>query len=245
MTHTQRSVPAGAARPKSWLREVNKLIYSAEEPDMRRAATGSVAALMGITFLATIACETQPDASSTAEKSPPAVAAQSSPQDLHRGPINVAPLLIQDPRDEPTEGFVFVQESLARKPPFFNGSPPVEFKARMGAGGLNGSLVIYGMTFHSFRNVFMYLADSIYTGIPFGGVSYDNNGVRRAEAKLIDSNNGNGSLVIEELHYSVDRKPIFHCKSNISLMTGFKKSEFATEGVKEKDYYFIWPVRPH
>jgi len=48
---------------------------------------------------------------------------------------------------------------------------------------------------------------------------------------------------LEEYHYNENGILIYYCKSIIDPDTGFKIKETEKIGEKERDYYFLWPIR--
>jgi hypothetical protein len=76
-----------------------------------------------------------------------------------------------------------------------------------------------------------------------GARTNDSSGKLLAEAKLLRLVKGEG-IYIEERHYGVDGKVAFQCISFVEFRSGFKKEETDGVGKKQRDYYFLWPVRP-
>lgn len=140
--------------------------------------------------------------------------------------------------------FVY-QIEVSGRPPFYKGPLPLVFndgKKILGGGGMGSVSWSFYHEFKGWRNEFIYSDSKFkYSGVADGARTKDASGKLLAEAKLFQLIKGE-AIVIEEFHYSADRKVRFYCKSRISLTTGEKQSETDIKGKKEKEYYFIWPV---
>lgn len=144
---------------------------------------------------------------------------------------------------EREEAPVLAEEKLLnRRPTFYQGQMPLKFKV---AKGENHPL---SYSFGDFQNFFIYhSASELNYGIAEGAYTIDKSGRLVAEARLLPLVFvGNRQLVginIEEFHYGLNGELTFKCESRIDFPFGFKRTETNVVGKKERDYYFLWPVK--
>ncbi len=80
----------------------------------------------------------------------------------------------------------------------------------------------------------------MYNGIATKAVVFDGSKQVIAEARLEE---GDGrTLTLLEVHYDTSGNVIFWCHSTISTGLGDKIDEYDVNGVKAKEYFFLWPV---
>ncbi|NMB91643.1 hypothetical protein GYA37_02210 [candidate division WWE3 bacterium] len=123
--------------------------------------------------------------------------------------------------------------------PFYDGTVPFEFEAwELPLNPpYNPLKMLY--IFDNFITFFSY--DDPTSGIASRARTYDKANGLLAEAQL-EEILGDGTVVILEVHYNKDGEIIFWCRSRIAPILGFKEEEFDSHGVKEQDYYFVWPA---
>jgi len=145
-------------------------------------------------------------------------------------------------------GTVFTYEqTIMMKPPFYKGSMPLGFIAGKEPFAMSEMITIYH-DFGDFRNTFIYVDPRMkFSGIAEGVITTDRSGRLLAEARILrlisNETKQLQGIEIEEFHYGKDSKLKFKCKSQIDFPMGFKQKEVEGVGKKQKDYYFIWPVR--
>ena len=133
---------------------------------------------------------------------------------------------------------------IEKRPPFYKGPLPLKFEVGYPPGSLPGDIysderpLFYD--FEEFINYFIY-----YGTILAGAQTYDKEGRLLAEIsdiRYFTTEEGEQGIEVEEIHYTED-KPIFKCKSLVDSYTGEKIKQAEEVGRKEKDYYFILPMR--
>lgn len=132
--------------------------------------------------------------------------------------------------------------SAGTKPPFYDGSMPLESKMIVNVIGTGRSLKITHELDSRFTNYFIYNNSALkINGTAEGAVTIDkfaNNKVV-AEARFLRYIEGS-EIEIEEFHYGSNGALIFKCKSRIDF-AGIKVNQ--TEiGKKKSDYYFFYPA---
>ena len=155
-------------------------------------------------------------------------------------------------KENPQASLRQLSTSWRQKPPFYNGPMPIQYTSfvfdvipssmAMGMGG-----IVVMDDYGEFKNLYVYpesMSEKV-SGIPIGAVtmSKTSNEVV-AEAKLLKHDSG--GIEVEEFHYNncaggAGCCLIFRSKSLINRF-GYKEKEDETNGRKEKDYYFMWPM---
>jgi hypothetical protein len=170
----------------------------------------------------------------------------------------ITKLLSQQP-DVPMDEFE-VKFETNEKVPYFNGSGPLTytFFAARGrrASPLHPWETFTGVLISRFSDFLNYFVYSDYgspfrsSGIPLGARTYamgtfpaeHPNTDLLAEARIVSSKDGRSPFELEEFHYDRHGKLVFHCISKINNL-GAKVEEIKSEGRKEREFYFVWPVR--
>lgn len=133
--------------------------------------------------------------------------------------------------------------SAGTKPPYYDGSMPLESKMIVKVMGTDRSLKITHELDRRFANYFVYNNSALkINGTAEGAVTIDkfaNNKVV-AEAQFLRYIEGSG-IEIEEFHYGPNGALIFRCKSHIDF-AGVKVNQTEEIGKKERDYYFVYPA---
>lgn len=132
-----------------------------------------------------------------------------------------------------------------QRPPFYEGSLPVEYIAYTKYVS-DCNLRVY-CDFDGFRNEFIFWGPRFGAATKAEGIrttDFDENLL--AEARLsriiLDEDNQMRRIEIEEYHYSSDGEVIFKCRSQFDTSTGFKVRETEINGRKDREYYFLWPL---
>lgn len=150
------------------------------------------------------------------------------------------------PEQYKQEKFNFYDTTLrGEKPPFYQGSMPLSYRAAYLPGGEPGYTFRIGQpifySFVEFTNYFVYRGPLIV-----GSQTYDRQERLLAEVTniiyFIDGNKQ--GMKIEEIHYGTNGRPMFTSRSQVNTDNGFKMKETEATGKKSRDYYFIWPVMP-
>jgi len=157
------------------------------------------------------------------------------------------PIWSEDDLGKQESAILLYETTVQMKPPFYKGSMPISFvagKKPMAVGEMTNAYFDFG----DFSNDFVYLDPAMqFSGIAQGAVTTDRSGRLLAEARMVrllsDKGNQFQGIEIEEFHYNKDGGLVFTCTSTIDFPQGFKQSESNVLGKKQRDYYFIWPVR--
>lgn len=138
------------------------------------------------------------------------------------------------------------ERTINYKSPFYNG--PIPFKATV-AIDRRGEILFF--IFDDFAEMFIYkeTKNRYEYGIPDGAIvmGRDENPKPLAEAKVLDiieNEGGSRSIIISEVHYDRNGNSIFSAESVINNVAdmGFKFEERKVVGVKEKEYFFAYPI---
>ena len=132
------------------------------------------------------------------------------------------------------------QVILNGKPPFYKGPAPFSYKIGKSPRGL-----VYFYKFEDFINFYINPISPIQ-----GARTRDteNRIVAEARVRYFSIKDPKSEYYIqgrelEEFHYDKKGKLTYYCKSIIDPNSGFKIKETNQVGEKNRDYYFIWPVR--
>ena len=141
----------------------------------------------------------------------------------------VSKTFMNDPKDPKT------------RPPYYKGQQPLNYTAYRNPLTTVERLapIELAYIFDEFDNYFFH--KGWFFGMSEGAITVDKTGEHLlAEAQLLEISD-DSVVEIFEVHYNLDGKPIFTCKSRFDRR-GFKVSERDQRGKKETDYYFIWPM---
>lgn len=168
-------------------------------------------------------------------------------QPVAESKVNSAPVFIEIERPQ-LDNFasdesgprIAIEQTLFKKPEFYSGKMPLKYLSIKRQIGFNEKYTVSD-DFNEWKNEYAYAEPAHkFAGIADGARAVDKHGQVRAEAQLIRIIPGR-ALEVEEFHYA-DDGVTFHCKSEFSLVLGHKTKESDTKGVKERDYFFQWPV---
>jgi len=129
--------------------------------------------------------------------------------------------------------------TIYEKPLFYNGTIPFGFKALKLPRKPPQSPIPVIYIFDDWITLFSY--DDNISGIASRAVTYDKIDGLLAEA-IFEEVAKDGSVIILEIHYNKRGEVTFWCRSRMSFGIGLREEEFDAHGVKEQDYYFIWPI---
>lgn len=123
-------------------------------------------------------------------------------------------------------------------------------KKVVSSAGMGGSVyTTYSYIIDGFTTEFSYEHSRSFLGLPCGARTYDGTGRLRAEAVTLRIVKEEGqpleAVEIREFHYDALGSLIFTCKSRIEPGKEWKVSEYESLGVKERDYYPVWPISRH
>lgn len=129
------------------------------------------------------------------------------------------------------------------KPTFYTGSMPFSYMSVRRIISSDNDMIEAMHEFAQWKTRFAYNDVALrYSGIADAARTIDTSGRVIAEAKLFEIVKGQG-FEIEEYHYNNNGDVSFYAKSFIEFTSGMKKNEIVTKGMKQTDYYFIWPVK--
>jgi len=141
------------------------------------------------------------------------------------------------------DGVFQYKEIYNQKPPFYKGSNPLTVISGKKFISQSEKITVF-QNFGEFENVFQYNDPAMkYSGIADKAVAKNTSGSIIAVAQLKDLLQGEGILINEE-HVDKNGTIIFKCTSFIEFGTGFKIKETNVKGEKQRDFFFIWPVKP-
>ena len=145
-----------------------------------------------------------------------------------------------DPIDD-RSAIVVYKMTQHRKPKFYDGNVPFEYEAGKRRMGLNEMYTVYHQ-FPGWTTVFIYDdPDMKFSGIAQGARVIRRDGRILAEAKMSNLLHGSG-IEVDEFHYDDDGNARFYCRSQFAFGLGEKQSESLVQGVKARDYFFLWPT---
>lgn len=128
------------------------------------------------------------------------------------------------------------------KPPFYNGTEPLRILMKTISTGISGIDMIVSNEFDNFVNLFVYENPVTIKGTQ----TYDKRGNLLAESSLeyppaAVINTQDAHFYLHEVHYGKNGNIIFKARSELDKL-GMKIKEAETEGKKEKEYYFFFPL---
>jgi hypothetical protein len=138
------------------------------------------------------------------------------------------------------------QQFVLKKPPYYKGEMPLTFTMGRVDSNPIGHRIVYHR-FPAFQNNFLYRDNSNkHACIADGAWTIDSTGRLLAEARLTrvltDASNKFTGVEIEEFHYGPDSKLEFWSRSKIGRLDQ-KEFEEASVGTKQRDFYYLWPIR--